>query len=116
MSDQEKKTWADDTCPVCESPAVSACRCPLNDRKCENGHWWRRRPEGLTFVLDGPHGSPVSIVPANKNKVKNLTSYPGDFTTDDLWNIVAEACRKNSFTWRAYERLRTRIKYGQRIL
>lgn len=49
--------WTEDKCPICESKAISACRCPLNDRRCANGHWWRRdKLDDHPIVLDGPHG------------------------------------------------------------
>lgn len=28
----------DDACPICNSKIIASCRCPRQDRKCENGH------------------------------------------------------------------------------
>lgn len=29
-------------CPVCTSPYVAQCHCPLSDRVCQSGHEWHR--------------------------------------------------------------------------
>jgi hypothetical protein len=29
-----------DTCPVCDGIAVMACKCPVNERTCDQGHTW----------------------------------------------------------------------------
>ena len=39
------------------------------------------------------------------NDVKSLTFYMGDKTTEELWKIVREECRRTTPAWRAYERL-----------
>ena len=32
--------YPDDICPLCHTKCVSACRCFINERTCENGHTW----------------------------------------------------------------------------
>lgn len=52
----------DDFCPTCGEPCIAACRCPKNDRKCKNEHWWRREyGSGRAIILDGPHGQEVKV-------------------------------------------------------
>ena len=55
-----------DNCPICEEPCIKACRCPLNDRKCENGHWWRRIENDDIAILEHGHGEPIRVI-RNKN-------------------------------------------------
>ena len=59
-------SW-DDHCPECGYKCIAACKCLLNDRKCANGHWWRREYKtDKAIMLDGPHGEPLEA------GVKNL--------------------------------------------
>lgn len=54
--------WTEDKCPTCDGPAVNACRCPLNDRQCANGHEWRRGDNNEAILLQsvpGKHGIPI---------------------------------------------------------
>ena len=55
MKDKAKPYWEDD-CPICGELALTACRCPLNDRKCPNGHWWRVLHDETKVQLTGGHG------------------------------------------------------------
>lgn len=40
LRQQKIPPYWEDTCPVCEGKAVTACRCMINDRTCKNGHTW----------------------------------------------------------------------------
>ena len=58
VEDKAYEAWKDytkDHCPVCGELARSACRCPLNDRTCPNGHIWRRRTDGAYALLEEGH-------------------------------------------------------------
>lgn len=102
-------SYLDDKCPLCGSPCIQACRCPLNDRMCENKHWWRRdKITGRPMLLDGPHGSEIE-----PPSIENLTFDMKDKADDEMWDIVQEACRVNTPAWRSYERLRS--KYGMMV-
>jgi hypothetical protein len=58
----------EDNCPMCGLKCVMACRCPKNDRRCPNGHWWRWEPlVGRPVMLDGPHGSPIDWEQVDEN-------------------------------------------------
>ena len=46
------KYWEDE-CPVCGKLATSACRCPINERTCDNNHTWHY--EGGNKVLGKGH-------------------------------------------------------------
>ena len=52
----------DDKCPICEEPCERACRCPLNDRRCKNGHWWRRIENDDIAILEYGHGEPIRVI------------------------------------------------------
>lgn len=55
-----------DACPICGGKVVSACRCPDNDRTCEQGHVWTRdRATGAYMVLDAPHGNLLQVIPSS---------------------------------------------------
>ena len=43
----------DDLCPVCRGIWKTQCRCPLNDRTCENHHTWHKCPVHKTVVVGG---------------------------------------------------------------
>ena len=51
----------EDNCPVCDEKAIAACRCPLNDRKCPNDHWWRRDKNNEAILLTEAHGEAMSM-------------------------------------------------------
>jgi len=54
-------------------------------------------------------GSVARITESRKTKeTKDLTFFMGDKSNDELWGIVAEACRVRTDAWRAYEELRAR--------
>lgn len=38
-------------------------------------------------------------------QVKELTFHMGDKTEDELWEIVRDACRSSTKSWRAYEKI-----------
>jgi hypothetical protein len=40
-----------------------------------------------------------------KDLVKELTFYMGDKSHEELFAIIREACRKDTRSWRAYERI-----------
>lgn len=44
----------------------------------------------------------------------DLTGDPSEKTTDELWALVREACRGDTPTWRAYERLHSEFNMMQR--
>ena len=52
-------TWTrnywEDHCPECGELATIACKCPLNDRQCPNGHKWRRLKDGRFAMLENMH-------------------------------------------------------------
>lgn len=53
-----------------------------------------------------------------KNRVeqaKSLTFYMGDKDHEELFAIVREACRKDTKSWRAYERLHAEYQLGKLI-
>ncbi len=55
----KKLIWTEDHCPECGNKAIMACKCPLNDRKCVNGHCWRRVGEdNKAVMLTDIHGEP----------------------------------------------------------
>jgi len=47
--------------------------------------------------------------------VKELTFYMGDKTDEELWAIVREACRGNTESWRAYEKIHWRYTHLGRL-
>lgn len=44
----------------------------------------------------------------NADEAKSLTYDPSGLSDEELWNLVREACRKDTPTWRAYEALHSK--------
>lgn len=42
-------------CPLCGGRAVLSCKCPRQDSKCANGHWWH-------YCIAEEHREPVKLI------------------------------------------------------
>jgi len=52
--DAVRAYWLD-KCPVCGKDCIRACRCPRNERWCEDGHHWRRDSSGSAIMCGKGH-------------------------------------------------------------
>ena len=63
---EKRLSWSDDYCPECGGKAVAACKCILNDRKCAQGHFWRRvGDDNKAIMLTSMHGEPLEENPTD---------------------------------------------------
>lgn len=53
---EQVRSYSLDLCPVCNTKAISGCRCILNNRRCANGHHWRRLDNGVAVMMDDGQG------------------------------------------------------------
>ena len=77
--------YAEDHCPICSGSVVSACRCWLNDRRCAQGHIWRRDILGNGLMLSGPHGDVVNIIPPKDRPKPTQADYEWAVQVIDEW-------------------------------
>lgn len=54
---ESKKDWTKDRCPICFERPILASKDPLNVRRCEQGHIWRRGQDGGYIILEGEPNS-----------------------------------------------------------
>lgn len=65
----------EDKCPECGGVCVAGCRCPLNDRVCDNGHTWRRdKDTDEPLLLDTGHGK---VIKRYEPQVRKLAAIGG---------------------------------------
>ena len=108
--DPIKCYWLD-TCPVCHEPCVSACRCQLNDRYCQNNHTWRRLDNGVALVLTKAHGATLALYPP---QTLDVLDQHGGFTA-----LIQGTKRNGDYTlWRPGRVLKhdttgTLLNYGK---